>query len=313
MAINTAVYDLDGYSENSKTVILDLLKVVPVGAQGDEKFILTCKTSAYSDFDDKTAIDDIFIQEFLCGWCKSSGFRGAVFTIDSSNDVLGVKINRVTLYHDITLEHGTNLTGDAVAADIQLKIRQLADASGPVENNLGYKNCICSFVNGRFVIKSGTIAKTLSDTAGASTVEIYTSSTASGLLGFDLPVSSVKLAGTDIREVKVSQSYDSGTGVLHVEAGLGVSNGDSMCITASGSEIPGDYFTAISGTETAIEVAIQASHGFNGISNNYSVGDKVQKLRYNDPEYSPKSCLNSVDDSLTWGILSLANQIDFSG
>ncbi len=86
-----------------------------------------------------------------------------------------------------------------------------------------------------------------------------------------------------------------------------------MCITASGSNTPGDYFTAISGTQTAIEVATTAIHGFDGISSTYAPGAKVQKLRYNDPDYEPESCLNSVDDALTWGILSLANQIDFSG
>jgi hypothetical protein len=107
MAINTAVYDLDGYSENSKTVTLDLLKIVPVGAQGDEKFVLTCKTSAYSNFTDKTTIDDIFIQEFLCGWCKSSGFKGAVFTIDSGNKGLKVRIDNASKFYDIMLTEGT--------------------------------------------------------------------------------------------------------------------------------------------------------------------------------------------------------------
>jgi len=312
MAINATVYDLEGHPENSKTVTLDLLKVVPVGAQGDEKFILTCKTNAYSNYDDKTLISDIFIQEFLCGWCKSSGFKGAVFTINSGNDGLKVKIDGATA-QSITLGYGTNLTGDVVATDIQLKLRALADVTdGPVKDNLGYKNCICSFTNSRFVIKSGTISKFLSGD-DASSVEVDSSGSASGLLGFDFPVDSKSLAGTDIREVVVSSPYTTGGSTLHVESGLDFDPGDSMCITASGSEIPGDYFTAISGTQIAIEVATTAAHNFEGISSNYASGAKVQKLRYNDPEYKPESCLKSVDDALTWGILSLANQIDYTG
>jgi hypothetical protein len=312
MAITATVYDLEGYSENSKTVTLDLLKVVPVGALGDEKFILTCRTNAYSDYTNKTSIDDIFIQEFLCGWCKSSGFKGAIFTINSGNKVLKVKIDGASKFYDIILDEGTNLTSDVVAADIQLKLRALTMETTDASKLLGYKNCICSFTNSRFVIKSGTIAKMLSGTS-ASMVEVDTSGTASGLLGFDLSVTSKSLAGTDIREVVLSGEYTAGTSTLSVEAGLGFSPGDSMCITASGSNTPGDYFTAISGTETAVEVATTAVHGFDGISSTYAVGSKVQKLKYNDPEYSPASCLLSVDDALTWGILSLANQIDFSG
>lgn len=312
MAINIVVYDLDGYSENSKTVTLDLLKIVPVGAQGDEKFVLTCKTSAYSDFINKTTIDDIFIQEFLCGWCKSSGFKGAVFTITGANKGLKVKIDDADKFYDIVLTEGVNLTGDAVAADIQKKLRTLSMDTSDSDKILGYKNCRCSFTSSRFVIKSGTISKMLSGSS-ASSVEVDTSGSASYILGFDLPIDSKNLAGTDIREVVVSSTYTAGDGVLNIESGLDSVAGDAMCITTSGSKTPGDYFTMVSGTSTAVEVATAGVHGFDGIQNSYAIGSKVQKLKYNDPEYTPTSCLSSVDNALTWGILSLANQIDFSG
>lgn len=312
MAINATVYDLEGYPENSKTVTLDLLKIVPVGAQGDEKFILTCRTNAYSNFTSKTTIDDLFIQEFLCGWCKSSGFKGAVFTINSGNKGLKVKIDGASIFYDIALDEGTNLTGDVIAADIQMKLRELTMETADAGKALGYTNCRCAFTNSRFIIKSGTISKMLSGTS-ASSVEVDTSGSASYILGFDLPIDSKSLAGTDIREVVVSSTYTAGDGTLNVEAGLDAAAGDAMCITTSGSKIPGDYFTMISGTTTAIEVATTGIHGFDGVQNSYAAGSKVQKLKYNDPEYSPMSCLNSVDDALTWGILSLANQIDYSG
>lgn len=317
MAISATVYDLENYPENSKTVTLDMLKIVPVGAQGDEKFILSCKTSAYADITAKTSIDDIFVQEFLCGWAKSSGFKGAVFTITAAyTDKLRVKIDNASAgdysgYYEVVLEPGINLTGDAVAADIQTKLRAVSLAAADSSKALGYKNCRCSFTNSRFVIKSGTISKLLSGNS-ASSVEVditAVNSTAAITLGFDLPVESKALAGTDIREVAASE-YTAGAGVLNVTTGLGYSHGDSMYITDGIQE---DYFTAISGTETAINVTTSGIHGVAGILHTYSAGAKVQKLKYNDPEYVPGSCLNSVDDALTWGILSLANQIDFSG
>ena len=310
MAINSTVYDLEGYPENSKTVTTDILKVVPVGAQGDEKFILTCRTTAYSNFTDKTSIDDIFIQEFLCGWAKSSGFVGPVFTLDNSHKELKIKIDGVASFQTIELTIGSNLTGDTIAADIQAKLRALADvASGPVENNLGYKNCRCSFADSRFIIKSGTISKLLSGT-GASSVEIDTSGNASAILGFDLPVQSISLAGTDIREV-MSSAYTADSPTLVVDSGLSCSAGDALYITDGAHT---DYFTVLSGTtETVLIVPTSSGNGFEGIANSYDAGSKVQKLRYNDPGYYPESCLKSIDDAVTWGILSLANQIDFSG
>ena len=308
MAINVTVYDLEGYPENSKTVTLDLLKVVPVGALGDEKFILTCRTNAYSNYTNKTTINDIFVQEFLCGWCKSSGFKGAVFTITSINKGLKVKIDDADKFYDITLAEGTNLTGDAVAADVQEKLRELTMDTSDSDKSLGYKNCRCSFTNSRFVIKSGTISKLLSGSS-ASSVEVDITGTASIVLGFDLSVTSKILAGTDIREV-VSSVYTANDETLNVQSGLDYSPGDAMYITDGTNT---DYFTAVSGTETAIQVPTLSGNGFTGISHSYVAGSKVQKLKYNDPEYKPSSCLDSVDDALTWGILSLANQIDFSG
>ena len=316
MAINATVYDLENYPENSKTVILDLLKAVPVGAEGDEKFLLTCKTSAYADVGatPKTTIDDIFVQEFLCGWAKSSGFKGAVFTIDGSCNTLKVKIDGAPTYSEITLTNGTNLTGDAVAADIQVQLRGIGATHSPsttLDGNLGYVNCRCSFTNSRFIIKSGTISKLLSGT-DVSSVKIDTTGTANQLLGFDFPVDSNLLAGTDIREVVTASPYTADTSPLSVSTGLDCVVGDSLYIESTTGV--SDYFTVISGTmDTILHVTTSGVHGCGGIRHYYPTGSKVQKLRYNDPEYTPGSCLRSVDDALTWGILSLANQIDFSG
>lgn len=310
MAINSTIYDLEGYSENSKTVTTDLLKVVPIGSRGDEKFVLTCRTTAYSDFTDKTSIDNIFIQDFLCGWSKSSGFVGPVFTIVSSTgDKLDVSIDGVSA-QTIALTAGVNLTGDVVAADIQDKLRALANVvDGDAENNLGYKNCRCSFLDGKFIIKSGTISKLFSGT-GASSVVVANTGSANIALGFDLPTESLTLAGTDIREVR-SSVYVADNPVLNVNTGLECVDGDALCISC-GSTV--DYFTALSGTTgTAINVATVSGNNFSGIKNSYPLGGKVQKLRISDPEYYPESCLKSIDDAVTWGILSLANQIDFSG
>ena len=62
MATSVTVYDLENYPDNSKSMTLDHKAVVPVGEEGDEKWVLSFTTTAYSDNDDRTAISDLYIQ-----------------------------------------------------------------------------------------------------------------------------------------------------------------------------------------------------------------------------------------------------------
>ena len=65
MARNVTVYDLDNYPDNSKTVTCDQQSIVPIGYGGDEQWVLSFVTSAYSDNTNNTAIQDIYVRERL--------------------------------------------------------------------------------------------------------------------------------------------------------------------------------------------------------------------------------------------------------
>jgi hypothetical protein len=67
MAVNVTVYDLENYPDNSKTVTVDQKTVVPLGYDGDEQWVLSFTTTAYSDNTARTAIQDIYVTEMKAG------------------------------------------------------------------------------------------------------------------------------------------------------------------------------------------------------------------------------------------------------
>lgn len=321
MAITVNLYDLENYPENSKTASIDLLKIIPVGYEGDEKFVITCKTGAYSDVANRTAIPDIFIQEPCCGWSKSSGFvgLGGKFTITSSTCKLRVNIDGCTGgtlsgYYEITLDTGTNVTGNVVADDIEAKLRAITLDTTDASHNLAYVNCRCHFSGGKFIIKSGTISDKYTG-AGESSVRVYTgvfADSANAPLGFNMPVESEEVSSVAVREVITTTTYSGGSD-LAVGDGLGLntSGGDALYITDG---INDDYFTTLSGTtDVLVKVPYLAAHAFDAIANTYTLGAKVQLVKSTDPDAVPTSSLVMIDDIIKWGILSLNNQIDFSG
>ena len=85
MAVNVQVYDLTNYPDNNKTVTVDIKQVTPIGYEGDEQWVVTATTTAYSDIAARTAISDIFILEMKGGWAKSSGLVTSPFTITTDN------------------------------------------------------------------------------------------------------------------------------------------------------------------------------------------------------------------------------------
>ena len=134
MAINIETQDLVNYPGNVKRVTVDQESVVPQGYEGDEQFMLSFSTSAYSDIASRTAIQDYYVTHFRAGWCKSSGFTGTKFALDSTHNSLEVKIDSTTSgissgYYRVTLDHNNGIPIDAevVAADLEDKIRAIAD------------------------------------------------------------------------------------------------------------------------------------------------------------------------------------------
>ena len=323
MAISVTVYDLENYPDNAKTITLDEKSVVPVGQGGDEKWVLSFVTTAYSDNTARTAIQDIYVQEIKGGWLKSSGFvgTGGKFTIGASSKQLKIKLDNSAGaadgggYYTITLTEGVNLSGDAIAEDIKIQIRALPDdASWVVGDNaykLAYMNASVEYKDGRFWIISGTVSLYYT---GASRSSIKIAQVAGDIcyqtLGFNLSIDSQTIAGISVKESMLASNYTTDTTPLSINAGTSVIAGDCLMITDGTNT---DYFTAISGTETSVEVATAATHNYTGISHSYTTsGTKVQVLREQDPEQAPVAYYDIVDSIVRWGIKSITNQIDFS-
>jgi len=324
MAVNVSVYDLENYPDNAKTITVNLKTLVPIGGEGDEKWVLSFTTAAYSDNTERTAIQDIYVQEIKAGWLKSSGFvgMGGKFTIGSSSKQLKVKLDNSAGasggggYYTITLTEGENLTGESIAADMEEQIRALPDDVSWVEADdayiLAYMNCSVEYSDGKFWIISGSVSPYYTGASRSSVrVDQAEGDTCYQVLGFNLSIDSQTIAGTNIKEVMLGSNYTTDTSPLLIGTGTSVQAGDCLMITDG---INTDYFTAISGTtETSVVVPTMATHNYTGIANSYTTsGTKVQILREQDPDQAPVAYYEIVDSITRWGIKSIANQIDFS-
>ncbi len=315
MATNVTVYDLDNYPDNAKTVTTDQTTVVPTGAYGDEKWVLSFVTSAYSDNTNLTAIQDIYVQEIKAGWVKSSGLVSGPYVIAVSSNSLGVKIDNSSQYYYIDVATGS-YGGDSLASELQGKIRDIPTTSGigwsSSDDSLAYKNSIVEYNDGKFRIVSGSVGAFYTGSSRSS-VQVSASGTDTlhDDLGFNLGVDSETLAGTAANETTVSTTYVGGTSPIAISADIGATVGDAVMIT-NGTNT--EYFTVLSGTSTSLEVAIIDPHTFDALAYTYSGSgvSKVQLLRIQDPEQEPNSYYTTVDSAVRWGLLSVINQIDFS-
>jgi hypothetical protein len=322
MAISVTVYDFDN-PDYPKTITLDEKSVVPVGQEGDEKWVLSFVTTAYSDNTNRTAIQDIYVQEIKGGWLKSSGFvgGGGKFTVGASSKQLKIKLDNSAGaaggggFYTISLTEGANLSGEVIAEDMEAEIRALPDDASWISADdpykLAYINASVKYMDGRFWIISGTVSPYYT---GASRSSVKVAQAAGDIccqtLGFNLPIDSETIAGVSIKEVMLASNYTTDTSPVVIGTGTSVVAGDCLMITDGTNT---DYFIAISGTETNVEVATAGAHNYTGISHSYTTsGTKVQVLREQDPEQAPVAYYDIVDSIVRWGIKSITNQIDFS-
>jgi hypothetical protein len=317
MAINLDTQSLVDYPGNVKRVTLDQDSIVPMGSEGDEKIVMTVSTSAYSDNTARTAIQDIYITNFKTGWCKSSGFKGTAFALDSTKNSLEVKIDSTTSgisggYYRITLEHddGLSISGDVVAADMEEKIRAVADtlATEDAGYKLAYMNASVEFKSGRFWIISGSLSGYYSG-ANKSSVKVRASSTndASQILGCDINTNSEDIDGVEVKEALVLTDYTttSGTGTITISANIGAATNDCLLIT---DRVNSDYFQ-VSNVSGGTVIEFDGSK----VLNNYSANEaKVQLLREQDPDSEPTFWFSTIDDIARHGIKTIVNQIDYS-
>jgi len=314
MATNITVYDLENYPDNNKTVTVDVKQVVPVGYEGDEQWVLSFVTTAYSDNTARTAIQDIYVQEIRTGWAKSSGLTSSRFTIASGSKTLGIKMDAGTTDYYIELDTGTNLDGDTIADDMETKIRAIPSSGNwsSSDDQLSYINASVEYENGKFKIISGTVSPYYTGSnRSAVTVSASGVDTCYDTLGFNLGYNSYNVANVAVNETLVTTTYSGGTTPLVIAAGTGVTAGDCLAIT-DGSNT--EYFTALAGTtDTSVVVATTGSQGYDGISESYTANSsKVQILRMQDPDQVPVPYYYNADGIMRWGIKSITNQIDFS-
>ena len=323
MAINLDVKNLDDYPDVTKRITLDIDSLVPVGTEADEKFVLKASTSAYSNNVSKTAIADTYVTEFNVGWVKSTGMTGnsGKFLLDATHNTIKIKMDATVSgtdgngYYQITLDYtsdGRSKSGEDIAADMELKIRDIDCVTADTGYQLAYTNSSVEFKNGKFWITSGTLGRYYTGSYRSS-VDVVPGATndCSIILGFNMPVSSEDLSGIAISESLIVQNYIADSTPLYIGVGTGVTADDCLIITDGTNT---DYFPVLAVSGTILTVPTMASNSFTGISHNYTVtnGAKVQILRIQDPDNKPNSWCTSIDDIMRYGMKGIVNQIDFS-
>jgi len=309
MATNVTVRDLDNYPNTSKTISVDQTTLVPTGAQGDEKWVLSFTTTAYSDSTLSTNIQNIYVQEFSTGWVKSSGLVDLNdITIASGSKAFEISIDGSS-YYEVTLTEAT-YGPDSLADHIQDVIRAIPTTSGiswnANDDQLAFLNATVEYTNGKLKIISGNVSEFYTGTNKSSVhVQANGADTLYEDLGFNLGMDSETIATTSIKEALVTTSCGPSSTAVVIETMAGLIAGEPMAIM---DDTNIDYFIAASGTNTT-NIVIPIST----LANSYIGGKaKVQRLRIQDPDQEPVHYHSTVDSVIRWGIMSILNQIDFS-
>ncbi len=326
MALNIDTQDLENYPGTTKRITIDLGSIVPIGAEGDEKFVLSNTTSAYSNVTERTNIQDIYITEMTAGWCKSSGFAGSAgkFYLDDTHKSLKVRMDATVSgsdgsgFYTIDLtpnDDDTPVSGEVVAAELEVRIREVADSLNIEDTGFAtaYRNASVEYKNSKFWIVSGSIGSYYTGNLRSSVVVAAADTNdCSQILGFDLPTNSYTLANVAVKETILNTGYTTDTDTLSVNTGTGAESGQAFMITDG--DLKTDYFIAMSGTtDSNIKVATFSVNGYIGITNSYDANSaKLQLLREQDPEGVPTNWYTSIDQLVRYGIKSMANQIDYS-
>jgi len=343
MAVNVNVYDLTNYPDNNKTVTIDIKQVTPIGYEGDEQWVISATTTAYSNIAARTVIQDIYLTDIKGGWAKSSGFESEPFTLTASTNTLLIRLDNdvptetgisdlydvggSTYWWKIEMDAGV-YTGDNLADHMETKIRELVEnnestgepfnASDPGSSagyRLAYMNASVEFANGKFRIISGTVSDSYTDN-DRSSVLIYTGSftnTANATLGFNLPLDTYNLylALSEMTECATTALYTSPATDLLVDFPTGTATTSGVFfIRDNVDNTKEEYFLAITGSdENTLKVTTPAGAQ---LANSYAQGSRVQLLSWNDVSAEPNTYYQDVDSAVRWSVKTLANQIDYS-
>ena len=328
MALSIDTQDLINYPGNVKRVSVDYAAIVPVGEEGDEKYVQNVSTTAYSNNTDRTAISDLYVTDFKIGWAKSSGFTGAggKFALSSSARKLYVKIDDTVSgtntvggthgFYEIELTHssGTPIAGESVATDMETKIRAIANSleTADAAYSKAYKNVSVEYKNSKFWIISGSVASVYSGENRTSVkIAKVPADTAYEVLGFNLAMTSEDMDSITVEESYLNAPCASGTGSITIGSDINVAVGDALMIK---DETNTDYFTAISGTTgVTVGVPTQAINNFDGITHTYVSGAaKIQILKEQDPNGCSTGWFTDIDSIVRHGIKVFTHEIDYS-
>lgn len=183
MAINQTVYSPQ-YPNNSKTVTVDIVSRIPLGAEGDEKFVLYVYTSAYSDSTNNTTIAPIYMYEMRRGWAQGFEVSSPVSTDGGTISVAIDEADSGAI--DLTVSSGS-YAGSVLASDLQSQItyEAVSGTKASASNKLSYLNAQVKYEDGRITFLSGSTRQYFnnSDRSKTSSVKI-TGGTAKDDLGF---------------------------------------------------------------------------------------------------------------------------------
>jgi hypothetical protein len=182
MAISETVYS-PSYPNNTKTVTVDLVSRIPVGQDGDEKYILSISTTAYSNNTSRTSINPIYIYDIKKGWAQSH-----VLTTPISTDggTLTIAIDETDSGAvSVTVASGT-YTGPLLADHIETQLRTTASGSkSGASNYRSYMDAAVEFEDSRVTIKSGSVKSSYNSSTWSYVSSVHvTGGTVADELGF---------------------------------------------------------------------------------------------------------------------------------
>lgn len=301
MAVNISVFDLENYPGNSKSLTVDLKSVVPTGSYGDEKWVLSATTTATASGSAK--IQDVYVDSTKVGWSKSSGIPQEPFSLNAGANQLKVAIDEPAASGvTITLNYDTlPLTGDAVAEDIQNRLKATTVVGGAKAGNLSYLNAKCYYTNGKFIITSGSMSRSFSGVGRSSVrVSAAASNDCSAVLGFDIPLESEVMDSVGISQTSTSAQVSSST-TVPVASVTGFAIGDCIALKTNTGDIYYRYLDNVANPNLTVNANVTVPSG-----------TMVQLLRMQDPASEPASFFTDVDSSLRAAIDMIVNQINFA-
>jgi hypothetical protein len=188
MSITQTVYSTL-YPNNSKTITVDIVSRIPMGAGGDEKYIIWVYPGAgvYTNNTTRVQPDPIFLYDIKRGWALSSSVSSPLTISTGTLDVAIDEADEGAV--TVTLTTGT-YAGSAIAAQIQTQINNTASGSGVkvgATNQLSYLNAQVKYEDSKFLFMSGSIKSSyneLTNYDNTSSIKIV-GGTLKSALGFD--------------------------------------------------------------------------------------------------------------------------------